>query len=321
MNLRQKLKHIPLMNDAYKTYISHTRLTSRYKIFGNIKNSENLVIILAGYKEFLWNSVFYRLDKLLPKDNKFEVCIVSSGIYSEKLKEIAQKHNWVYMSVTRNNVCLAQNTAINAFPNAKYIYKIDEDMFLTDGFFTKLKNTYNEVNKNTNYTCGFVTPLIPINGVGYVEILKKYNKIKEFEERFHERVKYSASQSREIVKNPKVAEYFWGNASGLPSIDNINKDFNKSNITFKISPNLYSIGAILFERKFWQDMNMFPVSRFGTDMGLDEYRMNAQSFCDFKAVVISMKTVVGHFSYGPQTKMMREFYNKHPENFDMSNEE
>lgn len=66
---------------------------------------------------------------------------------------------------------------------------------------------------------------------------------------------------------------------------------------------------------------MFPVSRFGTDMGLDEYRMNAQSFCDFKAVVISMKTVVGHFSYGPQTKMMREFYNKHPENFDMSNEE
>ena len=317
MSIRQKMKKVPFINKTYKTYVKHTRLTSKYKIFVNIKNSENLVVVLAGYKAFLWDEVFYRLNKFLPQDNKFEVCIVSSGVYSDELKRIAEKYNWVYMSVKRNNVCLAQNTAINAFPAAKYIYKIDEDMFLTKGFFEELKNTYLQVNEKTHYTCGFVAPLIPINGVGHVEILKKYNKIKDFENRFHEKVKYSASPSREIVKNPEVAEYFWGKDSQLPSIDEMNKDFKANEVAFKISPNLFSIGAILFRRDFWQKMNMFPVSLVGTDMGLDEYRMNAQAFCDFNSVVIAMRSVVGHFSYGPQTQVMKKYYTDNLEKFNI----
>lgn len=97
----------------------------------------------------------------------------------------------------------------------------------------------------------------------------------------------------------------------------MNKDFKANEVAFKISPNLFSIGAILFRRDFWQKMNMFPVSLVGTDMGLDEYRMNAQAFCDFNSVVIAMRSVVGHFSYGPQTQVMKKYYTDNLEKFNI----
>lgn len=314
MDLKERMKKIPFLQREVRKIRRNKKLTNNFKLFGKIKNKNNLVIILAGYKEFLWKDFFDRFNNFLPKDGQYEVCILSSGKYSERLKNIAVKNDWVYLSVKRNNVCLAQNVAINQFPQAKYIYKIDEDIFLTKGFFENLKKTYKEVNNNSLYRCGFVSPILPINGVGYVEILKKYNLISEYENKIHEKVKYSADGQSKIVKDPNAALFFWGKNSAVPSIDKMNNDFQKNKEDYKVAPSLVSIGAVMFERKSWEKFDMFPVHYYGNDMGADEQKLN-DTFNRYKSVIISMHSVVGHFSYGPQTKVVRKYYEKNPDTF------
>ena len=99
------------------------RVKGKYTFINRKKDSEKLCIILAGYKQFLWEDVFGRIEKYVPKD--IDVCIVSSGLYSEELAKIAEKNDWSYLSVKQNKVSLAQNIAINLFEKATMIYKLD----------------------------------------------------------------------------------------------------------------------------------------------------------------------------------------------------
>ena len=71
-------------------------------------------MILAGYKEVVWEDVFGRIKKYIPEDVDF--CIVTSGMINDKLRKLAKKNNWSYLSTQRNCVTLAQNIAISLFP-------------------------------------------------------------------------------------------------------------------------------------------------------------------------------------------------------------
>ena len=59
--LRQKL--INLAKKTIFTAKDRTSFTRRYKFEDRSKNSDTLCIILAGYKENLWDIVFDRIDK------------------------------------------------------------------------------------------------------------------------------------------------------------------------------------------------------------------------------------------------------------------
>lgn len=111
----------------------------------NSKGERTVAFILAGYKDFTWNIVFERIKEFCPKN--VDVCIVSSGIYSEKLKEIAEKNSWSYISMKKNCVTLALNSAIKVFPTAEKVFKIDEDIFITDGFFENLSEVFENAKK------------------------------------------------------------------------------------------------------------------------------------------------------------------------------
>ena len=76
------------------------------------------------------------------------MCIVSSGIYSERLKEIAEKYGWSYISMKKNCVTLALNSAIKSFPSAEKIFKIDEDIFITEGFFEELPKAFENAKES-----------------------------------------------------------------------------------------------------------------------------------------------------------------------------
>ena len=105
--LRQKSIHLAKQTIFYFKHI--TSFTRRYKFEDRSKNSDILCIILAGYKENLWDIVFDRIDKF--SDEKMDICIVSSGLYSEKLSQIAKEKNWSYVSTKQNSVGLIQNMA------------------------------------------------------------------------------------------------------------------------------------------------------------------------------------------------------------------
>ena len=210
-NLLKKSKFI------YNTYINLKYFHSKYKFEDRSSGNKTLCYILAGYKEFTWDVIFDRIKKIAPKN--IDICILSSGIYSNKLSDIAKKNNWSYLSVKKNCVTLAQNIVIKVFDKAEYIYKLDEDIFITKEFFEQLKYTYDEVNKR-DYNVGFVAPLIPVNGYGHVRILKKLDLEKVYQEKFED-VKYVAGKERMIESSPLVAKFMWGEGGFIPGIDEL----------------------------------------------------------------------------------------------------
>ncbi len=288
------------------------RVKGNYKFIDRKKDSEKLCIILAGYKQFLWEDVFGRIEKYVSQD--IDVCIVSSGLYSEELANIAEKNNWSYLSVKQNKVSLVQNIAINLHTKAKKIYKLDEDIFITENFFEQLEKTYNAIQENGRYNIGFVAPLLPINGYANVNVLEKTGLIEKFDKRFG-KTYHNGDGEAPIIKNPDIAKFMWGETEEkLRNIDKLSKEFSEQEFSYSICPIRFSIGAILFSREIWEDMGRFKVG-IGNNMGQDEVQICEYCMIQSKAIIVSENTLAGHFSYGPQTNAMKEYYNSHREVF------
>ena len=159
------------------------RYTRRYKLEMNCdKRSDSLVLILAGYQPYLWNSeqesllndnneapittlmggVFDRFKKYIPDD--YDVCIVSSGKYLTSISKICKDNNWNYISTKANKLAMALNVATKCFSNAQMIFKFDEDIFIGENYFRNMVATYNKANQDGLYKIGFVAPVINVNG-------------------------------------------------------------------------------------------------------------------------------------------------------------
>ena len=307
MNIKNILKKSKFI---YNTYINHKYFNSKYIFENRMKNSDTLCYILAGYKEFTWDILFDRIKKIAPKD--MDICILSSGVYSDKLSKIAKDNNWSYLSVKKNCVTLAQNIALKLYDKCKYVYKLDEDIFITKDFFKQLKYTYEEVNKR-DYNVGFVAPLIPINGYGHVRVLEKLNLVDYYEEHF-EKVKYAAGRDRMIESSPEVARFMWGEGNHIPQIDELSNKFNKAPFEYSACGIRFSIGAIFFPRQLWLDMRYFKVEK-SSCMGLDETQMCSHCICSSKAMIISENVCVGHLSFGTQNGPMEEYFKANKELF------
>ena len=217
----------------------------------NSKGERTAAFILAGYKDFTWNVVFERIKEFCPKN--VDVCIVSSGVYSEKLKEIAEKDNWSYISMKKNCVTLALNSAIRVFPKAEKIFKIDEDIFITEGFFENLPEILEDAKKD--YFPCFSAPLIPINGYGYRRILEKLNLTEKYTELF-EYPKISAGSHMQIESNPDVAKFFWGKDNCIPQIDLLNH-------IIKEKFSAFGGGVLNMPNPFFHRSNIFRKISFG----------------------------------------------------------
>ncbi len=314
------LKKLGIYEQSYKLYkkmISKRNarkgLTKRYKFENRMKNKKKLCIILAGYKEFAYEIVFGRIKEFVPKDT--EVCILSSGKYSKRLSEIAEKNDWSYLSTKRNCVSLIQNVVIDLYNNAEYIYKLDEDIFVTKGYFETLYKTMVECEKNGEYKVGFVCPLIPINGFGNLEVLKRFNAVETYSKKF-EKPLYAAGRERLIECDPNTALFMWGKDGYLPNIDEMNKILSKDKFSYVACPIRFSIGAIMFKREFFYDMGSFIV-KSGSCLGADEEQMCNYAVASSHAIIVSKNTLVGHLSFGNQNKTMQEYYLDHPEVFEI----
>jgi hypothetical protein len=285
---------------------------SKPSFFYNCSHNRDVCcFILAGYKEYLWNVVFDRLKRFAP-DN-IDICIVSSGLFSVALYELAKSNKWSYLCTKRNSVTLALNTAIQSFQFAQYIYKVDEDIFLTKNFFTKLKSCHDQCERNSEYFPAFVAPLIPVNGYGHLRILKKFSLEYQYE-RLFEKPKYSHGSDRMIENNPKSAKYFWGEDSDIPGLDLMDAMLGKEDFSFSVCPVRFSIGAIFFTRKVWEKMGFFTVTK-GNNLGQDEVQLCSLAAFHSLVVIVCENTVVGHLSFWKQNNAMKEYFLSHPERF------
>ena len=141
--IRSVLRNNKKIYNAYKNYKFNQKIKSEYIFENRSQNKQKLCIVLAGYKPFLYESIFGRLDMFLDKD--IDVCIISSGKYVESLVKMCEEKKWSYLSTKENNVSLVQNLAIVLHKKAEYIFKLDEDVFITKDYFHKMYDAYKKI--------------------------------------------------------------------------------------------------------------------------------------------------------------------------------
>lgn len=165
-----------LSRDEHRRYYEklieekNKQLESEYYFENRSMNRDKLLYVLAGYKPKLWPDVFTRMKKFIPAD--IDVCILSSGKYIDSLSNIAAQNGWSYLSTTINDVAIIQNIAIRLFPKALYIYKMDEDIYMTHNCCEKMLKAYEDA-ANSRFRIGFVGPMIPLHTNGYL-FLKRF---------------------------------------------------------------------------------------------------------------------------------------------------
>lgn len=320
--MKQFLKSFALTKGFYE-YLKKSKYTKirKKKLGGGYKlncyspnGSQKLCVILAGYKPFLYEVTFKRLKKFL--DDDITVCVVSSGKWCDDLNALCKENCWDYLSVKRNNVALALNLAIYLHKDAKWIYKLDEDMFVTEGAFKSLFDTYQRVEKSGKYKVGFVAPLIPINGYGHMRILEKFNLVDKYTELF-ERPLYAAGPDRKIENDYNVAKFFWDGVY-VPKLDKLNSILQSDEFAYSACPIRFSIGMILFNRTLWDDVmnGGFTVGK-GSGMGGDEVEICNLAMSKSYAIIIDENNAVGHLSFGKQNEYMKQFFIQNKNLFDI----
>lgn len=303
-----------VINWARKTYHGtkySIRTSGRCKFIDRSKQSENLCIVLAGYKQFLWPETLTRLQEYAPDD--YDVCLLSSGIFSNELNDIAKNNNWSYLSTKRNNLSLAQNLAIRKFPNAKFIFKMDEDIFVTENTFSNLKDGLIESERQSQFFPGFVAPVINVNNFSYMDLLEYY----ELKEDYRDKVLSGVNPERGLNfnDNPEAAGYMWGNGSEIPQIDVIAQNIQNHPISNKPCPIRFNIGLVLFRRSVWEEMNGFKLG-CGNAMGIDEEQLDVYCLLNNTPPIVIGNSIVGHFGFGGrQSKLMKELFDKRNELF------
>lgn len=282
---------------------------TKYTFINRSRNAKNLLIVLSGYKPFVWESVFGRLKAYTPSD--FDVLVMTSGKDSLEMRELCEKYNWSYVSTERNNVSMVLNLGISLFPEAHYIWKIDEDIIVTKNCFERMQETYQYLEKQTRYEVGFVSPILNVNGYGYVPLLEHLNLTNEWENKFGElRVTDCYTHHVAIHDAPEAALFMWGNeCKELRNIDEISGKLDAMNFQYSICPVRYSIGFIMFSRQNWIRMEMFPVTS-KQNLGADEEHLCKFCLMHARVMAVAENTIAGHLSYGPQHKVMEDYYKK-----------
>ena len=311
-NIKSSL--IEFLVKLYKKFDKMKKFDKPSFFLDNSTNSKTACFILAGYKEFTWDIVFKRIKQFCPEN--IDVCIVSSGLYSEDLKKIAEDYNWSYISMKRNCVTLALNSAIREFKNAENIFKLDEDIFITEGFFNSLLKVHEEAKKD--YFPCFSAPLIPLNAYCYRIILEKLELTQQYTELF-EYPKITTGIRAKIDNDSDVAKFFWGKGGYIPQIDELNRKIKHGckKVNYSVCPIRFTIGAIFFERKILEDNLWFPVTIVGNGMGADEKFLCNLATSKSNAIIVTECQVVGHLGFGEQNKEMENYFKNNKEFFEI----
>lgn len=279
------------------------KFSENYTFIDRQKGNNKCLLILAGYKSYLWDYIFPRVKSYVPSN--IDVCIISPGLFSEPLAKFAESNSWSYLSTKANKITLAFNLAIKLIKKADYFYKIDEDIFIPKDFFDGLFQGLQNVKDEGLYSPGFVAPVLNLNGFSYIQFLESMGLKNEYQKTFGELKR--ASADIQIHKNPEAAIWIWQRS--LP-FENISSFFSNLPFSYSVVPHRFSIGAILFERTTWELFGDLKVPIAEMDLGYDEYQICTKCVAKSKVMVVCNNVFAGHFSFYPQEKAMKEYLEK-----------
>lgn len=285
------------------TIESDRLFSKRYEFINRSNESENLLLILAGFQEYYWEGV---LGRVKLNQNQFEenidICICVPGESGSELKKFAERYNWSFLRINDDLLAQAQNTAIMLHPNARWIYKIDEDIIISENYFKKLKKSYASAQEQLNTKIGVISPLLNVNACGVSSFLNTLEITGKFESQFG---KLRIGLEEYIHKNPDVAKWLWERSVPFDAVSKKIEVLNSGKV--KVCPYRLSIGAILFTREFWEEIGCFQVSGIGY-MGIEEEQVNAYCVNKMYSVVMALDTFAGHLGFFSQKEICKIFY-------------
>lgn len=293
-------------------YEEKRKYSTKYQVEGTIKGKRKMLYVLAGYKPYLWNDVFSRIKKFQPND--LEVCIASSGKYSSELSSICKQNNWVYISTTLNHVCVASNIVLREFSKAEYIYKLDEDIYLPEGYFEKLFDAYQEIEKNEPTEIGYICPVLPLGFYGMHDFLIEKNSLDDFEAKFGKHRVGGVFVNPYLRAGNGVDEYIW---NLIGNFDDCARDYSRKPFSYHACYSRSGIAAILFKRDFW---NRLGGLKRGRGIGVGNYGDEGQitSFCalNFQVCYCVENILVGHFAFGGSEENVLKYKEQRPDIFE-----
>lgn len=270
---------------------------SGYRFVDRGSNRDSLIVVLVGYKSYLWPATLTRIHKNQPSDA--DICLASAGVYSEKLNELCLRNGWSYLSVKRNSPGVAINKAISLHPAADYIYKLDEDIFISNEFFSSLREGYEYAWKNSMLEPGFVAPVLNVNGVSYRIMLREFNLEQSYQEKFGQLI--SRCGDLPVHNDPNASLWLWKNT--LP-FDQKAEKLREAVDFYSVCSTRFSIGAILFRREFIDQVGGFKSAWHSGVLGVDEDFLCRDCVSHSRPMYIVNSVLAGHFSFYPQEEFM-----------------
>lgn len=284
---------------ALSGLVRRRNLTGSSYFVDRSTGSQAVAVVLAGYKSYLWDMTLARLERFVPRG--MDVCLVSPALRSEPLEALAERRGWSYLSTRANYVSLAQNLAIARHPRARWVYKLDEDIVIGEGFFERLLAAYERVVAEGHYRPGFCAPVLNVNGFSYLRFLQTMGLEAAYRERFGE-LRLSTGEIP-ATNDGEAALWLWRHS--LP-FDEVDARFAGQPPGFSTVPHRFSIGAILFEREFWDSFGGLLVRPPAGALGVDETSICRKCVDMSRAMVVAHDVFAGHFSFGAQEAFMRE---------------
>ena len=271
--------------------------SSAMQVSGTVRDADSLVVILAGYKPAIWPLVLRRIAKYAPKDHA--VCVVTAGKSEPRLAAFCTRQGWCYVSVKKNKTGLALNKAIALHPKARWIYKLDEDIFIPAGFFQGLRRGYDRILKEGVYRPGFCSPTLNLNGVSYRHFLEATGNTRAYMKKFGELA--VACDGVKAHYDPEAAVWLWRRS--LP-LEKVAAKLRKGKDPYFLAGGKFSIGAILLEREFLESIGGFRSTWRQRMLGIDESFLCAACVERSRPMVVLKDMLAGHFSFYTQEKAM-----------------
>lgn len=279
------------------------RFHSAYRFEDRRRHRDGMLIVLAGFKEYLWPTTLRRLERFVPED--IDVCIVSAGVHREGLADSARRMGWSYLASETRRLSTAQNIAIELHPSADWIWKVDEDMVVGEGLFERMREGYRAIEARGEHVPGVVSPIVNVNGFSYRPFLERIGAVEEYRAAFGTLA--SAGAGIPIQNDGAAARWVWERS--LP-FDELAARFAAAPFGYAPVPHRFSIGVILFRRALWADMGGFLAMFVGPGIGADEAHLCMHCVDNSQIVAVLDNALAGHWCFGPQEAAMRPAYDE-----------
>lgn len=296
--VKQQLRPLRALAGRTRSRVDHSwKFAGRHTYDNRATDAESVVLVLAGHKPQLWPWTLRRIAEHVPMAH--DVCLVSPGVLVPELREFAANHNWSYLATENGHISLAQNLAIRAHSAARSIYKLDEDIFISAGYFDGLAAGCRRVSEQSDFSVGVCSPLINVNGYSYVDFLDAFGLRQQWQQDFG--AIRRAPWGIPVHADGQAAVWLWRRS--FP-VDQVAAHIAAQPFSYSLVPHRFSIGAILFERSLWESMGGFKRRRGSPGLGEDEGHLATYTTEYGKVIAVVHNVYAGHFAFGLQMEAM-----------------